>query len=71
MGWSGGSRMMDDLMAVLMKRVKDKDVRYKIYKDLIPIFEDFDCDTLYECQGRDKMFDEVWQEMYPEDDDEG
>lgn len=67
MGWSGGSSMMDGVIFSLMKRVKDKDVRYKIYKDLIPIFEDFDCDTLYECQGRDKMFDEVWQEFYPPD----
>lgn len=70
MGWSGGSRMMDDVMTVLMKRVRDKDVRYRIYKDLIAIFEDFDCDTLYECQGRDKVFDEVWNELYPNDEDE-
>jgi len=69
MGWSGGSRMMDDVIDLMGKHVKDKRLREKLYRGLIEIFEDNDCDTLYECVGHDKVFDEVWDDLYPPEED--
>lgn len=67
MGWSSGSSLFSGIIDVLKKTVDD-DSRHQIYEELIELFEDQDCDTLSECLGEDEIFDEVWYEMYPEDD---
>jgi hypothetical protein len=70
MGWASGSRVFGEIIEFLMETIDDEDVRKEIYAGLIPIFEETaDCDTLYECQGDDDAFDEVWKELYPDDDD--
>lgn len=50
MGWSGGSEMMEQIIAVLRPELGDK-ARERIYPKLIRIFEDQDCDTLCECDS--------------------
>ncbi len=66
MGWSSGSRLFGRIVEELEDEVPDLDTRMGIYRVLIPLFEDEDCDTLEECLGLDTAFDEVWQELYPE-----
>lgn len=56
MGWSSGSHLMYEIIQSLKKEVKDDKVRQAIYEDIIPAFEDFDCDTLYECIEMDKAY---------------
>ena len=70
MGWSRGSGVMDDVIAVLKKHVDDDTKRWRIYTALIEVFENNDCDTLYECQGVDDAFDEAWNDLYPEEEED-
>ena len=67
MGWSSGSRMMSDIIQLLKKHVKDDMKRSRIHYGLIEIFEENDCDTLYECRGEDPIFDVVFDTLYPPD----
>lgn len=67
MGWGSGSTLMDKIIHALKPEVKSKPARKKIYKLLIEAFEDQDCDTLYECVGQDEIYDELWEELYPEE----
>ena len=68
MGWSTGSQVFEEIVTVLRSNVPNFEDRCDIYRELIPIFENYDCDTLDECAGADEAFDEVWSEMYPEND---
>jgi len=69
MSWKSGSSIFDEIINHLMETVDDDQLRKDIYSGLIEIFENHDCDTLYECQNQDEAFDEVWDEMYPPDEE--
>jgi len=65
MGWGSGSYLMIDIIRALKRaRISPKD-RTKIYKVLIPAFEDHDCDTLYECVDDDAAFKQVYEKLNP------
>lgn len=66
MGWASGSVLASEMIDVIKREVKDKKVRRKIYDMLIGVFEDQDCDTLDECRGTDKAFDEAMDNIYGE-----
>lgn len=68
MGWSTGSRILSEIIESIMENVADEAERSDIYSDLIGIFEDYDCDTIDECLEIDEVFDEVYNEKYPEED---
>jgi hypothetical protein len=72
MSWSSGSLIFRDLINALNDAEVDDSVRSQIYEAMIQTFEDYDCDTLDECLGKDKIFDEVYKELNPEyfEDDE-
>lgn len=61
MGWSSGSELFGNIIKILKKEVKDVDSRVRIYKKLIDMFENMDCDTLPDCIGMDTVFDIVWE----------
>lgn len=68
MGWSSGSILFNEVINTIKPSIVDYIMRKHIYKKLIAAFEDVgDCDTLDECQGIDPAFDEVWNELYGED----
>jgi hypothetical protein len=69
MGWASGSSMFREIIEFLMETVEDEKLRKDLYFGLIEIFENRDCDTLYECQGHDDMFDEAWDDLYPPDEE--
>lgn len=66
MGWSSGSRVMSDIISAVKETITDDGEAVDLLKCLIDIFEDNDCDTLYECVGEDANFDIAWAEMNPE-----
>lgn len=71
MSWSGGSELFHSLITILKDQIEDHPLREELYLKLIPLFEDYDCDTLYECVGEgDTAFDNVFKTLYPDDLDE-
>lgn len=66
MGWASGSSLFSDIISSLLETDIDDDAREKVYMSLIPAFESFDCDTLMECMGVDKVFDKAYQQINPE-----
>jgi hypothetical protein len=64
MGWASGSRLFDSVIKAL-KPVK-AGTRSLVYSLLIPAFEDFDCDTLQECLGKDPAFDKALRTVHPD-----
>ena len=72
MGWSGGSEMMDRMIRVIENPLYDFDSATKIdlYGELIEVFEDQDCDTLYESLGQSMFFDIAYNERYPQEDED-
>lgn len=70
MSWASGASILSEVIVVLKKDVKDKALRAKIYKKLIGVWEDNDCDTLDECLGQDRVFDETWKKVHPDDEED-
>lgn len=69
MGWSTGSEIFSRIMTVLNDTVEDLDSREKIYLELIPIFEDADCDTMDELFGEDEAYDNAYRKLHKGEDD--
>jgi len=49
MGWTTGSEIAQDLWNAIKDELNDKQKK-KIKEAIIEVFEDFDCDTMYEVQ---------------------
>lgn len=60
---------MSEIIESIMENVSDAAERADLYSELIGIFEDYDCDTLEECLEIDEVFDEVWTEKYPDEEE--
>ena len=56
MGWSSGSSLMAGIIVGIRKLELDDETRRKLYRVLIKNFEDYDCDTLRECEDMDVQF---------------
>jgi len=69
MGWSGGSGLMLEVILSLKKHVTLK-ARHDVYWDIIPAFEDADCDSLIECVNEDPAFRAAYRELHPPEDQE-
>ena len=70
MGWASGGELFSRIAESATKHIKDKKVRAAFYNDAIDAFEDHDCDTIYECQGEDKVLDKVLKERGLLDDED-
>lgn len=67
MGWASGAELAGDLIEVIKNVVKDKDTRETLYYHIIDKFEMYDCDTMDECVGIDKVYDKVYKSRYPDE----
>lgn len=67
MGWSTGSSLFSDIIEILKAEIDDEDIREEIYVRMIEVFQDHDCDNLEECLGEDTVFDNVFNNQYPDD----
>jgi hypothetical protein len=76
MGWSGGSSLLVGVARIVDIYLPNEDAAMDVYARLIDLFEDHDCDTIDECEGRGpKYLDlavEQWRAQFEEewDDDE-
>lgn len=67
MGWCSGSELMGKAIQSIQTHVSHNPaIRRAIYRDLIPAFEDQDCDTLDECRGKDPSYDAALDAAHPE-----
>lgn len=67
MSFSRGSELFEELINILNEVEVDSDQRKQIYEYMIDVFEDYDCDTLYELMGKDKVFDSIMNERKEDD----
>ena len=75
MGWSTGSEILSALVDIIVENVADTNVRENMYRSIVELFEDHDCDTFDECAGDDPVLDNVlkdmgWIDQEDEDEDE-
>jgi len=68
MGWSSGTPLFATILEVVQENVTNPDIRKKIYLPILSAFEDADWNNVEECLDIDPVFDEIYQDMYPDDD---
>ena len=66
MGWASGSSLMDEIIDAAVEVGIDDVTRKEFYEKIIEAFEDQDCDTLQECEGKDTAFDAAIKAVHPE-----
>ena len=66
MGWASGSQVMDGIIEVVQKEIKDPKVRCRLYKGIISALENQDWDTQNECEGTDESHDKALMELHPD-----
>ena len=59
MGWSSGTRVMEEIIKVVEKELNDFDTKVKLYDGIIEVLENEDWDTQGECLGESEAFDFV------------
>lgn len=64
MGWSSGSRVFGEVVELIVDNVPNVAAREAIYRGMIDIFENADCDTLCECYEIDPVLDDILNEIY-------
>lgn len=65
MGWSIGSRIMNEIIAAVQPHVADQATREAIYRPIVEVMEDADWDTQDESMGEDPAFDALMRDMHP------
>ena len=70
MGWASGSGLFSELIEVIKDNVESPSLRKEIYRGMMESFETYDCDTLDECYGVDPAYDELWDELYPDQEED-
>lgn len=63
MGWASGSGILDDVWSAVYTHIPKKQ-RVKVARELIRIFESYDCDTLEECNDGAEMSEALRLEGY-------
>lgn len=66
--WSNGTTIFEEIATVIRSNVSDYEARCDIYREMIPIFEDNGAELFDIYNSVDEAFDEVWSEMYPQED---
>lgn len=65
MGWSGGSRLMTEIIEAFSNVKSSTEDAEQFYIKLIKSFEEDDCDNLDECLGEDVLFDMAYYSIHP------
>jgi hypothetical protein len=68
MGWSRGSYLFSTIISSAQKAIPDNGKRLMFYREIWGAFEDCDWDTQDECLGEDIVYDELYNEKYPDED---
>ena len=64
------SSALEEIVDGLVDEGIDPDIRKRIYKIIITVFEGYDLDVIQDINANDKVFDEVVEELGEDDDDE-
>lgn len=64
MGWATGSEIFENVLEIVEPYLGDS--KEEVVRELIELFEDYDCDTLGEVS--DPVVQQVLCELYPDDD---
>jgi len=59
MAWITGASIFAEIAETITRYVSDEDDRKMIYKELVELFQDYDCENLDECVDIDFVLDEV------------
>ena len=59
MAWSTGASIFAEIAETIFRYVPEEEDRMMIYKELIELFQDYDCDNLEECADIDHALDEA------------
>lgn len=65
MSWASGSMLMDGIIETIDDLVPNYQTRVEIYKRMIELFEDEDCDVLEECIESSPAFQEAYNSVHP------
>lgn len=71
MAFNNGSQILGQILESLESSEVSYDDKKLFYEVVLEVFEDFDAKDLEECLDIDPAFDEVWNEKYPPEIDEG
>ena len=63
MGWASGSEIMSEIIDETKLAIPKEKARRAFYRQMIHVFEQYDCDTLDDCRGADPIFDEALDDM--------
>jgi hypothetical protein len=63
MGWASGSEIFNVILRTTVKHIPNPETRKEFYLPIYDAFCDKDCDTLGECHGIDKAFDDLLYEL--------
>lgn len=69
MGWNRGSEIFNDLIDILNDTGLDRTQREEVYRKMIHSLEEHDWDTAEECLGKDEVFDKIYKEFYPDEEE--
>lgn len=67
MSWKSGTRIFVGIIDSLNEANIPDETRKEIYENLWNVFEDADFDSWYDLLGEDDIFDELYNEKYPEE----
>jgi hypothetical protein len=59
MAWITGASIFAEIAETITRYVSNEDDRKMIYKELVELFQDYDCENLDECVDIDFVLDEV------------
>ena len=65
MSWKSGSSLMSSIIHKMKDTELDDELRKEVYIILIEEFEDYDCDSLYECVDEDEAFKAAFNDLHP------
>jgi hypothetical protein len=65
MGWGRGSDLMEEIIPIVENLYVGSIGETEAFKQLIELFEDYDCDNLIELEGISEAFDDALKEVHP------
>jgi hypothetical protein len=70
MGWASGSELMRGLIEIAQEMIPDDDQRIIFYEKTIKLLQEHDWDTLDEPLGEDDAYDEVYESLFTDKEEE-
>lgn len=66
MGWAAGSEILAETWNIVKDHLSPQH-KFKVVKELISLFEEYDCDTVYELIDEIPIFGKALADLHPEE----